>query len=650
MKKYIGVLFFCFALLGNSSSTYGVNSEMVTLYNELKNVEVDPNRTASVENIYIHRDVATFHLEKGTIYFFKPASISGNIHVTGALFIGDGTFSFTPSTEFEWEQVTRFYKKELFENQTFKQKINILFIRFADSTFIELEKKLFFYTASPTKAIKERKSYCERYILEKRNENVIYGILSSLRMNIKDGYFYAHISKENTVPVFFIYNPNNKEEVEFQNRVSELNYLRQTINQFHKQDDYEKVINFDEENKFFVFINHYRIDIQIESNGDFYATATITFEAIRNHVTMINFLIFSKLNINKVLDSDGSALPFIKEEKSSKLIIFLDNPLRKGDSATISVSFQGKILKKEWDCFYCKSSIFWYPRYGWSNRATYDLTFKVPQRYECISVGEKIDEKKEGKYKISRWVQETPIINAYFNLGLFKTYNINVEGVSPITVFMSEKGHRKISEYLIYHRVTFDKNIEEQIGADIANCIKFFTNLFGQYPYEKLYITELPFKYGKSFTGFILFPWYNFKILTDSGYSEIVRAHEVAHQWWGVSVGSKTYHDVWIREGFSQYAGLLYLQWILQDSKRFFEILDEWKEQIFTNRKYLIRNGVEAGPIWLGYRTVTSETEGDYSLIVCKKAAYVLHMLRNIFIDLKTMDEDRFKNMMQDFF
>ena len=115
MKKCIGMLFFCLALLGNSSSTYGANSEMVTLYNELKNVEVDPNRTASVENIDIHRDVATFHLEKGTIYFFKPASISENIHVTGAIFIGDGSFSFTPPTKIEREQLARFYKEESFD-------------------------------------------------------------------------------------------------------------------------------------------------------------------------------------------------------------------------------------------------------------------------------------------------------------------------------------------------------------------------------------------------------------------------------------------------------------------------------------------------------------------------------------------------------
>ena len=139
--------------------------------------------------------------------------------------------------------------------------------------------------------------------------------------------------------------------------------------------------------------------------------------------------------------------------------------------------------------------------------------------------------------------------------------------------------------------------------------------------------------------------------MTDEwGEDEIFRAHEVAHQWWGITVGYKTYHDQWLSEAFAEYAGLWYMQWIKKDNKRFFQILDEWKNDILSNRKYILGSGAEAGPIWLGYRTSSSKTEGDYLLIVYKKGAYVLHMLRNMLVDLKTMNEDRFTNMLHDFF
>ena len=82
----------------------------------------------------------------------------------------------------------------------------------------------------------------------------------------------------------------------------------------------------------------------------------------------------------------------------------------------------------------------------------------------------------------------------------------------------------------------------------------------------------------------------------------------------------------------------------------YFDILDEWKENILSNRKYLIGEGQKAGPIWLRYRNSSSETEGDYSLIVYEKGAWVIHMIRNMLLDLKTMKEEKFEAMMKEFF
>src|SRR6185295_6161145 len=40
----------------------------------------------------------------------------------------------------------------------------------------------------------------------------------------------------------------------------------------------------------------------------------------------------------------------------------------------------------------------------------------------------------------------------------------------------------------------------------------------------------------------------------------------------------------------------------------------------------------------------------DYSLIIYSKGAWALHMLRNYFLDLKTMKDDVFLNIMKDFY
>lgn len=628
------------------TSTYGVNNEIVTYYNELKHPVIDTTRIAEVKDVIINRDVAKFHLEKGNIYFFTPVSAFGSNYVTGALFLGEGTFSFTPPTTIERQQLARFYKKE-----TFKQDFNVLLLRFADSTFIELEEQIAVHTSPIHKGIEGEIEYCERYIYEERNEDIIYNLLFSLNRNPKNGFFYAHISEVNKDPVFFIYNPFQREEIQFEKRFSQLNYIREPINQFHKNEDYEKTTDFDKGREYFAVPSHYQIDVVIKSNGDFSATSNITIDVNTDQLIMMNFGLAPKLKVDEVSDSKGSALSFIKGDKSDELIIFLDKPLNKGDRETISISYHGDVLERIHGDFFIKSNVLWYPRYAIMNRATYDLTFKTPKQYEFVSIGRKIEDKMEEKYKLTRWLQETPVLFASFNLGLFKTYNINIKGSPPITILMSEVGHRELALYLLEeYGIASGKNMEKQVGADIANSMQLFNNLFGPFPYERLYVTETPFPHGISFPGLLHLSWSTFQVTDEWGNSEMFRAHEVAHQWWGNAVGCNTYHDAWLSEGFAEYAGLWYLQWIIKDNKRFFQVLEEWKNDILSNRKYVLGSGAEAGPIWLGPRTSSSETRGDYLLIVYKKGAYVLHMLRNMLIDLKTMNEDRFENLLKDFF
>ena len=38
----------------------------------------------------------------------------------------------------------------------------------------------------------------------------------------------------------------------------------------------------------------------------------------------------------------------------------------------------------------------------------------------------------------------------------------------------------------------------------------------------------------------------------DRGYWKVVTPHEVAHQWWGHTVGFDSYRDQWMSEGFAE--------------------------------------------------------------------------------------------------
>jgi aminopeptidase N len=191
--------------------------------------------------------------------------------------------------------------------------------------------------------------------------------------------------------------------------------------------------------------------------------------------------------------------------------------------------------------------------------------------------------------------------------------------------------------------------MDQSVGADIANSMAFFQHVFGPYPGEHLRAAELPRGHGEAFPGLLHLSWVTFQT-EDKGFSESFRAHEVAHQWWGHGVDFDSYHDQWLSEGFAEYSGLWYMQNTLGENERFFERLRTWRDQIFDNRTYTIGRGREAGPIWLGYRTRSLGTPGDYDLIVYRKGAWVLHMLRNMLLDLDTLSEERFIAMMRDYY
>jgi len=116
----------------------------------------------------------------------------------------------------------------------------------------------------------------------------------------------------------------------------------------------------------------------------------------------------------------------------------------------------------------------------------------------------------------------------------------------------------------------------------------------------------------------------------------------MAHQWWGIGVEPAGYRDRWLAEGFAEFSSLWYMQMILHDNDKYFKKLRESRNEIRQAR-------AKAVPIGLGTRAGES-WHGNYALTTYQKGAWVVHMLRNMMLDSRTMSEDRFTAMMRDFY
>ncbi|RMI12646.1 MAG: hypothetical protein D6681_06485, partial [Calditrichaeota bacterium] len=394
-----------------------------------------------------------------------------------------------------------------------------------------------------------------------------------------------------------------------------------------------------------LFIHHYDIDCTLKGASlDFSARTRITVESLWEDQKSLEFWLYKDLVVDSVFWEDGRPARFFKEKHNPTLWIQADHPLKRGEKRVLTLYYHGDLLERRRDWFLIKSSKGWYPQHGARQKATFEVTYHYPKGLRFASFGKKVAETSDEKMITSRWIAETPIRNASFNIGFFEDLHLPAQDSLPaITVYMADFGHRGLGP-----------DMKKDVGADIRNSIRFFTRMFGPAVGEHVYATEIPFGHGEAFPGMIHLSWKTFDSANTNGENETFRAHEVAHQWWGIGVDIHSYHDQWLSEGFAEYAGWWYFQEVLRRSERndrkFYRWLRDWRKRIIGNRKYFLGSGQPAAPIWLGYRTYSSDTKEDYTLIIYKKGAWVLHMLRTLLLDLETLSDARFRNLMKGFY
>jgi aminopeptidase N len=134
----------------------------------------------------------------------------------------------------------------------------------------------------------------------------------------------------------------------------------------------------------------------------------------------------------------------------------------------------------------------------------------------------------------------------------------------------------------------------------------------------------------------------------DRGYWKVVTPHEVAHQWWGHTVGFNSGRDQWMSEGFADMSASLYLSMVEKDPRKFITFWNDERDLLLERDAQGFR-AIDVGPLTMGYRANNSRTgNGITRRLIYPKGAYVLHMIRMMMRDSRNGDQN-FKAMMHDF-
>lgn len=631
-----------FSLPAQETAKAEFTSDYADAKNHLFNLKLTSESAEISSEIIFHKDVGNFKLQEGVLY--KCSDYRGV--VCAMVFIGKGEFTFSPPTEIEKKQLFRFY-----ETENFLMNFKELFLLFDDSTYDEITAGLTFQNTKSKKADDYIKNYVKYFkdgnIGESRTD-----FLRSIMVEGRNGFFYAQIQERSLAPVFFQINPFESEEVYFMKRGESVSdFLHEVINQFSAQKESLEKYYTKKPDRYFLDLISYKIESTIEDDLEFSARCIIDFKSLEKQQQWVMFYLYDELIVDSIKWEDGIAAEFVNEEDNGEIWIKCKNDYLNGHQHNLTIYYHGDLLEKnELSWIYLKSSIYWYPRYDNRTKVPFGLIFHTPAKYDFVSVGDRISEIVREDVVTTTWLCNTPVRNVSFNIGNFEIFENKLENLPNVNVYISKYGHRQISSYLLQLGIQSMSDASEYIAHDVLYSTKLFTELFGKLPINSINITETPYMHGEAFPGLIHLSWSTVVQTDFKGQDEIFRAHEIAHQWWGIGVDFDSYHDQWLSEGFAQYSGIWYLQAVKNDNELFFNILNEWKDAILNVREYLFGSGQEAGPIWLGYRTSSSNTPGDYDLIIYKKGAWVIHMLRAMLLDLNTMNEDRIKKLMRDFF
>jgi hypothetical protein len=428
-------------------------------------------------------------------------------------------------------------------------------------------------------------------------------------------------------------------------------------------------------------IEHHELDTTLEKSGAISGKATTTFVSLRNGLRVVPLSLFPTLRVQGVT-ANGQALPFIQEDKNDDpdFAVILPKALIAGEKFSITTSYSGKdaVTNEGGGNYFPVARHNWYPNStnsGLGEYASYDMTFRIPKGMKIAATGAMVSEANEGGQNVSVWKSETPQTVAGFSIGRFK---VEEAKLTKPPVLIQSYANEDSPDWVNALQHAANSGMPGQIGSGGAAlgsmsttslnkkalvegelAVELYTDYFGPSSFTHIQITQqTACNFGQSWPGLIWIPiCYYFDTTVrhelgmdwgDRGYWKVVTPHEVAHQWWGHTVGFNSGRDQWMSEGFAEMSASLYLSFVEKDPKKFDAFWNDEK-QLLLERDAQGYRAIDVGPLTMGYRANNSRTGGGITRrLIYPKGAYVLHMIRIMMFESRNGDK-LFKETMQDF-
>lgn len=298
-------------------------------------------------------------------------------------------------------------------------------------------------------------------------------------------------------------------------------------------------------------VQHYTIEMTVDVAQN-RIDATTTIEVRATQALSAFDLDFTGPPVSRVTVDSAAA----KHDRSDgELMVTPATPIASGTDFTVTVSYAGPPGRGEspfgggWTAGSDEIFVFgeptgpetWYPGNAHpADKATYTLEMTVPKPYEVASIGTLRTTTDNGASRTFVWETRDPAAGYLvpLHIGELDEATATGPGGLPIRTYFADA-------IPAADRASFER---------LPEMIAFFESVFGPYPFEA---------YGATVVDEDLSAALETQTMATHGRdatAEPIVAHELAHQWFGNSVGLERWQDIWLNEGFATYGEWLWTE------------------------------------------------------------------------------------------
>lgn len=425
-------------------------------------------------------------------------------------------------------------------------------------------------------------------------------------------------------------------------------------------------------------VEDYRIEATLDDNLHLTCVTRARLTPLAAGMRAVPFEVTGRMRVTGVTVAGEPAEVFAQDSeragalRASRAVPFLvvaSAPLVAGREYEIEFRHEGDVVERAGGgVFYVGARESWYPRTG-AGFARHDITFRYPARLTLVGTGAVVEDRREGATRITHRRTEAPIRMAGFNLGDYRRtsasrsgYTVEVysnrtvedalqpkSSLAVVFVAPSQPGLVRGPQVVMLPPPPPPDPAGEaaMLAEDVGGALAYMAAQFGPPPLKTLTVSPVPGTFGQGFPGLLYLSSLTYLRPEErpagarpaqirTFFSDILAAHETAHQWWGNLVTSASYQDDWLMEALANYSAVLYLE-KRKGARAIEPVLDGFRTNLLA-RTADGHTAESAGPVIWGARLLSDPTA--WRTITYDKGAWIIHMLR------RRMGDARFFQML----